>query len=153
MLVVSTTRKVYAVASQNPLLAVLKLPEDEISVEERATLLLIRDLVRLGWRLRSNSHSKNSFEFAPPDTYDKTIVREAMAYARNEVLEQNSGWIEKHIHLARKNLAHGVDVLRSTISPRIEVCDTQKSNDLFRLFRYFWSSPYSEYVGREGFDC
>lgn len=147
-LVVSTTNKVYRVASQNPLLAVLKLPEDEISIEERATLLLMRDLVRLGWRLRSNSHSKNSFEFAPPEIYDKTIVREAMAYARNEVLAQNSAWIEKHTKLARENLASGVDVLCSPISPRIEVCDTQKSRDIFRLFRYFWSSPYSEYVGR-----
>jgi len=38
--------------------------------------------------------------------------------------------------------------LESKISPIIEVCETQKQHNIFRIFRYYWSSPYSEYVGR-----
>lgn len=117
-----------------------------MSLEERVTLLLIRDLVRLGWRLKPTSH--HTFEIVPPTIYGKDVVKEAMAYSRNEILEQNQDWIQKHIHLARSNLASGEAVLASPIQPRIEVCTTEKSRDLFRLFRYYWSSPYSEYVGR-----
>ncbi|MBZ0099223.1 MAG: DUF4338 domain-containing protein, partial [Taibaiella sp.] len=42
----------------------------------------------------------------------------------------------------------GKVVLDSPIRPRIEVCTKKRQHDLFRLFRYYWSSPYSEYVGR-----
>ncbi len=106
----------------------------------------MRDLVRVGWRLQSNSH--NSFEFVPPEIYSKDAVKAAMAYARNEVLANNEEWIQKHIHLAHENLASGKDALKSAIRPRIEVCASEKAHTLFRLFRYYWSSPYSEYVGR-----
>ena len=121
-------------------------PSNESSLEERVTLLLIRDLYRLGWRLRSGA--KQSFEFVPPEVYDKQVVREAMKYARDEVLERNKDWINKHLKLAHYNLAKGIDVLNSNIKPRIEVCTSEDSHNLFRLLRYFWSSPYSEYVGR-----
>ena len=50
--------------------------------------------------------------------------------------------------MGRSNLARGIDVLGSEIKPRIELCETQKQHDLFRLFRYYWSSPASDYVGR-----
>ena len=52
------------------------------------------------------------------------------------------------MEFARKNLANGTDVLRSSIQPEIEVFETQKQHDLFRIYRYYWSSAYSEYVGR-----
>ncbi len=145
-LTVPTTPKIYSVASKNSLATVTTAPDDEMSLEERVTLLLMRDLARLGWRFKSKS--RNSFEFAPPTTYDKNVVKTAMAYARNQVLAQNEEWIQKHIHLAHANLASGEAVLASRIKPRIEVCTTEKSHNLFRLFRYYWSSPYSEYVGR-----
>jgi hypothetical protein len=148
-LFVPTTDKITStLAKQDSLLHLLPTFEDEISVEERATMLLVRDLVRLGWRLKSNPKLHNSFELAPPNVYAKQVVRDAMAYARNEILEANALWIEKHLHLARRNLALGAKVLESNICPRIEVCKTEKSRNIFRLFRYYWSSPYSEYVGR-----
>lgn len=50
--------------------------------------------------------------------------------------------------LGRANLAEGKDALTSDISPRIEICETQEQNDIFRIFRYYWSSPASDYVGR-----
>jgi len=71
-----------------------------------------------------------------------------MAYSRNEIIERNNIWIKGHLDLARINLAPGNDVLKSKICPRIEVCETQEQHDIFRIFRYYWSSPSSDYVGR-----
>jgi hypothetical protein len=119
---------------------------DETSVGERACLLLVRDLLRLGWRWKPDS--SRSLELVPPAVYDKGIVRAAMAYARNECIAHNATWIGNHLGLAKANLASGEDVLGSPVIPRIEVCSTQRQNDLFRLLRYYWSSPSSDYVGR-----
>ena len=116
------------------------------SLEEKVTLLLTHDLVRLGWRLHSNT--EKSFELAAPNAYSKEIIKQAMAYSRNALINRNQEWIQNHIELARANLARGEDVLVSKIKPRIEVCETKEQNNLFRLFRYYWSSPASDYVGR-----
>lgn len=145
-LLVPTSERIYSTASQISLSLVAS--QDEHSTEEQVQLLLMRDLTRLGWRLRSNPSIPNAFEFTPPNTYDKQIIRDAMAYARNQIIDNNRTWIDSHLSLARQNLASGEDVLTSPIIPRIEVCRTQKSRDLFRVYRYYWSSPYSEYVGR-----
>lgn len=142
ILAVPTTKKVRSAVGGDHLTS----PLDEVSLEERITLLLIRDLVRIGWRLKSNT--SNSFEFAPPNSYEKPVVKEAMAYARNAILDRDARWIEKHLDLAWSNLAEGEDVLKSEICPRIEVCRTQRQHDIFRILRYYWSSPASEYVGR-----
>ena len=45
-------------------------------------------------------------------------------------------------------MADGKLVWESSIEPVIEVCETQSQLDTFRFFRFYWSSPYSEYVGR-----
>src|SRR3989344_254545 len=116
------------------------------SLEEKVTLLLTHDLVRLGWRLHSNT--EKSFELAAPNAYSKEIIKQAMAYSRNALINRNQEWIQNHIELARANLARGEDVLVSKIKPRIEVCETKEQNNLFRLFRYYWSSPASDFVGR-----
>jgi len=113
--------------------------------EERVKLLLIRDLFRLNWNIEK---SKDKLIVSQPIYYDKEIIKQSMNISRQEILNKNREWIEKHIDLAKKNLAQGKDILKSEISPRIEVCKTQKQHDLFRIFRYYWSSPYSEYVGR-----
>jgi len=57
ILTVPTTRRIYTVASKEPLLSVFQFSafQKSISLEERVTLLLVRDLVRIGWRLKSNS--------------------------------------------------------------------------------------------------
>ncbi len=112
---------------------------------ERVKLLLVRDLFRLNWGIEK---SRNKLVISPPSYYNKEIIRQSMSVLRNEILRKNREWIEKHIDLAKKNLVQGKDALKSKISPRIEVCKTQKQHDLFRIFRYYWSSPYSEYVGR-----
>jgi len=115
------------------------------SLEEKVKLLIIRDLLRLNWQV---SFRSDRISISPPTHYDKDTIKESMSLKRLEKLEQNLEWIEKHLGLARQNLADGKQVLRSEISPVIEVCRTQKQHDIFRIFRYYWSSPYSEYVGR-----
>lgn len=118
------------------------------STEDRAVLLLIRDLQKIGWHIKVSSKDKYHFEITAPPIYDKEVVRKAMVFSRNEIIAANEMWIKNHIHLAHQNLASGKAVLESKIIPRIEVCETDASKNIFRLFRYSWSSPYSEYVGR-----
>jgi len=113
--------------------------------EERVKLLLIRDLFRLNWHIEK---SRNKLVISPPNSYDKEIIRRSMSISRKKILNKNKEWIEKYVDLAKENLAQGKDVLKSNILPRIEICKTQKQHNLFRIFRYYWSSPYSEYVGR-----
>jgi hypothetical protein len=148
ILKVPTTERVSNLTSSGNALSLLDLLpiHQKLSLKERVTLLLIRDLLRLGWILKSNSNK--SFEFSPPDSYEKNVVKSAMAYSRNEVIQKNIEWIENHIELAHANLGIGSEVLKSSICPRIEVCESKKQNDIFRIFRYCWSSPASDYVGR-----
>ncbi len=113
--------------------------------EEKVKLLLIRDLFRLNWR---KEISRKTLRIFPPIFYDKEIIKQSMSISRKEILNKNKEWINKHIDLAQKNLAKGKDVLKSMILPRIELCESQKQHDIFRILRYYWSSPYSEYIGR-----
>lgn len=115
------------------------------SPEQRVRLLILRDLMKLGWDIK---FGKNKIEVFPPEIYDKETIKQAMSFKREEIINSNRQWIDKKIQLARENLASGYDVMRSEIDPIIEVCETQKQKDLFRIFRYYWSSPYSDYVGR-----
>ena len=112
---------------------------------EKVVLLILRDLMRLNWSVDTDSER---IIVAPPSRYDKAAIKQSMAFRREEILQRNSRWIDAHIGLARRNLADGNDVINSKIEPIVEVCKTRKQHDLFRIFRYYWSSPYSEYVGR-----
>jgi hypothetical protein len=114
-------------------------------LKETVILSIIRDLTRLNWSI--NRHG-GKIIIEPPETYDKDIIKYSMSIKRSKIIEKNKSWIDNHIDIARDNLADGQDVLKSEITPAIEICSTQKQHDLFRLFRYYWSSPYSEYVGR-----
>jgi hypothetical protein len=113
--------------------------------EQRVKLLILRDLNNLGWNIE---FGKKKIEVIPPEMYDKETIRQAMSIKRQEIININSDWINKHVNIARANLADGRMVMCSKIDPIIEVCETQKQKDLFRILRYYWSSPYSDYVGR-----
>lgn len=115
------------------------------SLKERVKLLILRDLINLNWSINFNG---KKIEVSPPAEYNKDIIKEAMAVKRREIISANKGWIEKHLPYARKNMATGFQALYSKIDPIIEVCETPKQHKLFRVFRYYWSSPYSDYVGR-----
>lgn len=115
------------------------------SPEEKVRLLIVRDLMRLGWEI---TFKTNSVLITPPLFYDKEIVKESMQIKRQESLMKHDAWIKKHASIPQQNLADGNLVWESKIQPVIEVCETQKQFDVFRFFRFYWSSPYSEYVGR-----
>jgi hypothetical protein len=115
------------------------------SPEEKVRLLIVRDLLRLGWK---TDFTCGKVLIAPPCSYDKQVIKDSMQMKRQELLGENAPWIKRHLEIARQNLADGGAVWRSTIEPAIEVCERQKQLDLFRIFRFYWSSPYSEYVGR-----
>lgn len=118
------------------------------SIEQQVFWLIVRDLDRLNWRVKLPSKKRSFVSIVPPESYDKETIKDAMAIKREEIICKNKIWIDKHIDLAKKNLAKGCDALNSEIDPIIEVCETEKQHALFRIFRYYWSSPYSEYVGR-----
>lgn len=121
---------------------------NDISLDEQVVNSIRRDLERLNWKFKLPT-KKNAYPIlVPPESYDKETIKRSMAFKREEIIEKNKNWIEKNIDFARKNLADGYDVLTSEINPVIEVCETEKQHRLFRIFRYYWSSPYSEYVGR-----
>jgi len=115
------------------------------SLEKNIRLLIIRDLMNLNWEIRFGN---KKIEVIPPKFYDKETIKQAMAIKRHEIISLNRNWIDKNIDYGRKNLANGIDALTSNIEPFIEICETRKQHDLFRIYRYFWSSPYSDYVGR-----
>ena len=136
VLTIPTTRRIDLHRSFAPAVRPL-VNQKKTSLEEKVTLLLTHDLVRLGWRLHSSMGK--SFNLTAPGNYSKDVVKQTMAYARNAAIERNKKWIEEHIDLGRANLANGEDILLSEIRPRIEICETQEQNNLFRLFRYYWS--------------
>lgn len=115
------------------------------SLEEKVKLLIVRDLFRLDWDI---NYKKENISISPPKNYDKKTIKKSMSVKREEVLLQNSKWIKKHIDLAKINLANGKEAFYSPIEPIIEECKTDRQHSLFRILRYYWSSPYSEYVGR-----
>jgi hypothetical protein len=117
-------------------------------IDQQVFWLIVRDLDRLNWTVKLPTKKRPFVSIIPPESYDKETIKEAMSIKRNEIILKNKVWIDKHIDLAKNNLANGYDALQSEIDPIIEVCETQKQHDLFRILRYYWSSPYSEYIGR-----
>jgi hypothetical protein len=93
------------------------------SLEERVILLIIRDLIRLGWNV---NFDKEIITVKPPEYYDKETIKKAMSYKRNELINKNRKWIDSHIELAKENLANGWDVWNSEIIPSLEICETKE---------------------------
>jgi hypothetical protein len=120
----------------------------EIPLDEQVVNSIRRDLERLNWKFKLPTKNNAFPTLIPPESYDKETIKKSMSYKRNEIITKHKNWIEKNIEFARRNLANGYDVLTSNIDPAIEVCETEKQHCLFRMLRYYWSSPHSEYVGR-----
>jgi hypothetical protein len=123
-------------------------PVAELPLNEQVVNSIRRDLERLNWKFKLPTKKHAYPTLIPPDNYDKETIKTSMAFKRDEIIAKNRNWIDKNIQLARNNLATGIDVLHSEIDPIIEVCKTKKQHRLFKILRYYWSSPYSEYVGR-----
>ncbi len=118
---------------------------DARSPEEKVILLILRDLLRLDWQVSFQSDQVN---LTPPASYDKNVIRASMEIKRQEQIHKKAKWLDSHLYLAQSNLANGAAAFQSKIEPIIEVCETKQQFDLFRVCRFYWSSPYSEYVGR-----
>lgn len=118
------------------------------SLSQQVFWLILRDLARLNWKVKAPTKKNPYITIVPPKDYDKDTIKEAMSIKREEIISKNQKWIDTNISFARKNLANGIDAFHSEIDPIIEVCETPNQHKLFRILRYYWSSPYSEYVGR-----
>lgn len=116
-----------------------------LSLGESVKQSILKDLLDLNWSIAVTG---SDIKISPPSEYDKNIIKSSMSRRREEIILNNKIWIDNHLPLARTNLASGSAVLKSAIKPKIEVCQTQEQHNLFRVFRYYWSSPYSDYVGR-----
>lgn len=123
-------------------------PVKEIPLDEQIVNSIRRDLERLNWKFKLPTKKNTYPTLVPPNNYDKKTIKNSMSFKRDEIIQKHKNWIDNNIEFARKNLASGFDVLTSEIDPIIEVCKTEKQHRLFRMLRYYWSSPYSEYVGR-----
>lgn len=132
-------------ASKNLIDGASYIEEFDTTAEEKVKLSILRDLLNLNWTIQS---SNGKIEVAPPAFYDRTIIRQAMSARRNELIQKSREWIDRNTDFARQHLAFGPLAVNSSVEPVIEVCETTKQHRLFRFFRYYWSSPYSEYVGR-----
>lgn len=115
------------------------------NIYQRVKSLIVRDLFNLNWDLQQRD---KTLIIAPPKEYSKEIVMKSMEYKRREIFASAQSWIEKNRKLLHNNLATGSQAFNSQIIPTIEVCTSQKQHDIFRMCRYYWSSPYSDYVGR-----
>ena len=115
------------------------------SIEEKVKLLIFRDLFRLNWSIDTIG---DSIICAPPSEYDKGDILQSMSIKRMEIIEKDKSWIDCHSHYRDHLLSDGAKILNSKIIPEIEFCENQEQHNIFRYFRYYWSSPYSDYVGR-----
>lgn len=106
---------------------------------------LKNDLRTQNWSFKSID---NKLFFIPPKYINKNEIKKNMMINRNSIIETNIVFIKENLPLLRKNLAHGHDSLNSSIKPIIEICTTKVQLNLFKMCRFYWTSPYSDYVGR-----
>src|SRR5690606_33966012 len=91
-------------------------------LDEKVKILILRDLWKLGWHI---DFIDNKIQVVPPSEYDKATIKHAMSIKRDEIIQKNQKWIGNHLSKAQANLADGKDVLKSRISPIIEICERQ----------------------------
>lgn len=116
------------------------------NLEERLASSICNDLSGLNFKF---SYENGKFKLEDlQDFKSKDYIRNMMLFRKEEIIFKNRNFINKNKSLLIENLAKGSDCLFSDIIPVIEVCETQKQRDLFRMLRFTWTSPYSEYVGR-----
>lgn len=102
----------------------IELNPNSKSIEEQVKISIINDLLNLNWHIEFD---KNKIVIKPPEYYDKEIIRQSMGIKRAEIIKNNRAWINKHLNLARQNLADGASVLQSKIKPIFEVCERKNS--------------------------
>jgi hypothetical protein len=125
-------------------LQITKRPDDS-SKARTVKQLIEKDLVIYGWK---TEETIAKIVLYPPKSFTKEQIRTSMQAKRLEVLGASTDWIQSNAHILRSSLATGWQAYNSPIIPVLEECITQAQLDTFRLCRYCWSSPFSDYVGR-----
>ena len=116
-----------------------------LAIDERARLSILADLIAVKWDVQ---FQPDRVLLQPPAAYTKEVIRQSMSAKRQEVIAANRPWIDAHLDLARANLASATEALESPLEPVLEVVESEQERALFRMYRYSWSSPATEYVGR-----
>lgn len=133
----------------NAALAVAFAPEEltnQQGLEVRAKQAILKDLQTQGWRVEGAPGQ--SVVLTPPAEHSKDAIRRALLAARLPLVLENLEWIRHHEPRMRRLMAPGYLVDPERIRPSLELCTTESQRDVFRYFRFYWSSPFSEYVGR-----
>lgn len=123
------------------------LDKEFFDIEHQIIVSVVDDLSSFGFNLSYENGQLKFIQFEN-ERHNKEFIRNLLLPRKEEIIRKNIKFINKNIKETINNLANGKDCLSSDISPIIECCETQKQKDLFRMLRYTWSSPYSEYVGR-----
>ena len=79
---------------------------------------------------------------------EKEYYRHAHEAARVAALEKHHQWLEKNWPRYSEKFAFPWEVDPPAIQPRLELVETPRQNDLFRIARLTWSLPYSRGYGR-----
>lgn len=115
-------------------------------LKERVKMSLLEDLQAHGWGVQG--WPERPVVLVPPTEHSKDAIRRALLTARLPLILQNFEWIRHREPGMRRLMAPGSMVDPERIRPSLELCTTEKQRDIFRYFRFYWSSPFSEYVGR-----
>lgn len=107
--------------------------------------ILITELCKQNWE---HYYDNGKLFFVSPKNKNKDSIKAHMGVNRKILLNKSDTFIQENFNSLKKNLASSIDAYQSSIEPTIEVCSTREQINLFRMCRYYWSSPYSDYVGR-----
>ncbi|HHD1574266.1 TPA: Druantia anti-phage system protein DruA [Enterococcus faecium] len=107
--------------------------------------LLISDLYNQNW---DYYYIKNKIFFVAPKHQNKEHIKARMNINRQLILSKHKNFINDNLDILKNNLTSGPEAFQSPIKPIVEICKTKEQLSLFKMCRYYWSSPYSDYVGR-----
>lgn len=85
----------------------------------------------------------------PPVNVDQKAHYKAIHVKPKEgSLQLHQRWLQRNWPKYREYFAQPQEVIPSQIAPKLELVETQKQLDLFRIARLTWSLPYSRGFGR-----
>ena len=103
----------------------------QIAREERVRLLIIHNLLRLGWDM---DFKDSKVHIAPPHSYDKEVIRESMQVKRQAACEESAS-IKDILNSQEECRKWYRGLAIDNMARVIETCKTQKQLDLFRVLR------------------
>lgn len=118
---------------------------NQTNLKKEALNYLKKDLKKQNWSYKKKN---NILNFQAPICVEKNKIRDNYSINRLKKLEENTDFINENLNNLIKNLATGEECLKSSIEPVFEICTTKEQLKLFKMCRFYWSSPYSDYVGR-----